>query len=173
MNTFDAIVIIVVGLSILRGAWRGLIRQIIGVAGVAAGYLTASHYYGWLAARFLTGFSPMIGHIVAFLAILLACIMAASIIGWGISKPTHITGSGILNKISGGLLGGVKGCFIVAVATMALVAFLPLNHRILKNSMTMEYIQPMAGFVSSVAPKSIKARYEDRSAKMARSDKEK
>jgi membrane protein required for colicin V production len=172
MNTFDIIIVIVVGFSILRGAWRGLIRQIIGLVGVAAGYIAASHYYGVLATRFLPGFSPMIGHIAAFLAILIACTMAASILGWAIAKPTHITGSGIFNKISGGLLGAVKGCFIVAVATMALIAFLPLNHSVLKNSRTLEHIQPMARFVSSTAPKSIKARYDDKSARMARSDKE-
>lgn len=172
MNTFDIIVLIVVGFSILRGAWRGFVRQIIGVAGVIVGYIAASHYYGVVAARFLPGFSPMVGHIAAFLGILIACTMAASVLGWVIAKPTHMTGSGILNKISGGLMGAAKGCFIVAAATIALIAFLPLNHSLLKNSRTLEHIQPMARLVSSTAPKSIKARYDDKSAKMARSHKE-
>lgn len=78
-------------------------------------------------------------------------------------------GLGILNRIGGGLLGGVKGYFIVAVVTMLLIALLPASSGVLKGSRTMKYIKPMAGMISKAAPGSIRIKYEEKEAKMGRS----
>jgi membrane protein required for colicin V production len=171
---FDIVVLAVVGLSILRGIWKGLIRQVVGLVGVAAGYIMAMHFHATLAGRFLKGFSPVTGHIIAFLGIFIACIMAASIVGWMIGRAMNIVGLGILNRIGGALLGGAKGCLIVAVAVIMLIAFLPPDNGVFKGSRTVKYIQPMAGLISTVAPKSIKAKYDQKVTKTARpSDKRK
>lgn len=160
MTWFDIIALIVVGWSIIRGSWKGLVRQIVGLAGVAAGYVAAMHFYGSLTARFLKGFSPAVGHIIAFLGIFIACMIAASIIGWLVGKLVNVTGLGTLNRIGGALLGAVKGCFIVSAAAMMLIVFLPPENRFLRGSRTITYIQPMAGLLSTLAPKGFKATYD-------------
>jgi len=165
---FDIIVLAVVGVLMLLGLWKGLVRQIIGLAGVAAGYAIAIKFYGPLAAKFLTGFRLAMGHVISFLAIFIACIIAASIIGWIAEKLMNTAGLGILNRIAGGILGAMKGYLIVSVAVMMMVSFLPPHSGIFKGSRTMKYIQPMAGMVSRLAPESIGKRYEERAAKMRR-----
>ncbi len=165
---FDIAVLAVVAVLTLLGLWKGLVRQIVGLAGVAAGYVIATKFYGPLAAKFLTGFRPATGRVISFLAIFIACIIAASIIGWIAEKLMNTAGLGILNRIGGGILGAVKGYLIVSVVVMMMVSFLPLHSGVFKGSRTMKYIQPMAGIVSRFAPESISKRYEERAAKMRR-----
>ena len=149
---FDIAVLAVVAVLTLLGLWKGLVRQIVGLAGVAAGYVIATKFYGPLAAKFLTGFRPATGRVISFLAIFIACIIAASIIGWIAEKLMNTAGLGVLNRIGGGILGGVKGYLIVSVVVMMMVSFLPLHSGVFKGSRTMKYIQPMAGMVSRLAP---------------------
>ncbi len=165
---FDIIVLAVVGVLTLLGLWKGLVRQIVGLAGVVAAYVIAMKFYGPLAAKYLAGFHPATGNIISFIAIFIACIIAASIIGWMAGKLMSTAGLGILNRIGGGILGGAKGCLIVSIVVMILVAFLPLHSGVFKGSRTMKYIQPMADIVSRFAPESISKRYEERAAKMRR-----
>jgi membrane protein required for colicin V production len=171
---FDIIVLALVGVLILRGLLKGLARQIAGLAGIAAGYVVAMKFYLPLATKFLTGFRPATSHVVSFLAIFIACIVAASIIGSIVGRLMSAAGLGILNRIGGGLLGGIKGCLIVAVVTMMLIAFEPPGSGVLKGSRTMKYIRPMAGMVSKVAPQSVRTKYEEKVAKRGHvSDKRK
>ena len=165
---FDIIVLAVVGVLTLLGLWKGLVRQIVGLAGVAAGYVIATKFYGPLAAKFLTGFRPATGNVISFLTIFIACIIAASIIGWIAGKFMSTAGLGILNRIGGGILGGAKGCLIVSVVVMMLIAFMPPSSGVFKGSRTMKYIQPMAGMVSRLAPKNISTRYGEKAARMGR-----
>ncbi len=160
---FDIIVLALVGILTLFGLWKGLVRQVVGLAGVAAGYLIAMKFHGPLAARFLTGFRPAMGSVIGFLVIFIACIIAASIIGWIAGVLIGTAGLGILNRVGGGILGGAKGCLIVSVVVMMLIAFLPPNSSFFKGSGTMKYIRPIAGMVSRFAPKNIRMRYEERS----------
>jgi membrane protein required for colicin V production len=164
---FDVAVLAVIGVLTLFGVLRGLVRQVVGFAGVIAGCIFAMKFYGPLAAKFLAGFSPVTGHIISFLAIFMACIIAASVVGWMTGRLVSSAGLGILNRIGGGLLGGAKGCLIVAVVTMLLIAFLPPNNGVLRGG-TLIYIQPLAGLISTFAPKSINTKYDEKSARMGR-----
>lgn len=166
MTLFDIIVVVVVGLSILRGSWKGLVRQIVGLAGVAAGYVAAMHFYGSFTPRFLKGFSPPVGHIIAFLGIFVACMIAASILGWLVGKLMSVPDSGAFNRISGALLGAVKGCFIVSAAAMMLIVYLAPENRLLRGSRTIRYIQPMAELLSTLAPKGFKTTYDKKASRM-------
>lgn len=165
MNMFDLIVLVVIVLLILRGLWKGLIRQVVGLAGVVTGYMIAMHFYGPFASRYLKGFTPATGHIIAFLGVFIGCIIAASIVGWIIGRLMNVAGLGILNRIGGAVLGGAKGCFILAIAVMMLVAFLPRENGVFKSSRTIRYIQPMAQLISTVAPKNIKTKYDQKTGK--------
>ena len=163
---FDIVVLVVVGVPALLGLWKGLARQAAGLAGVAAGYVIAVKFYGPLSAKFLTGFRPATGNVISFLAIFVACIIAASIIGRISGKLMGNAGLGIVNRVGGGLLGGAKGYLVVSVAVMMMIAFMPANAGVFKSSGTMKYIRPVAGLMSRLAPKSIRTRYEEKAARM-------
>jgi membrane protein required for colicin V production len=160
MNILDIIVLIVLILLVLRGIWKGFVRQIIGIAGAVAAFIIAIKFSGILAAKYLTGFQPTTGYIIAFLGIFLACIIVASLLAALIGKFMSAVGLGYLNRIGGGLLGGAKACFIIAAVVLILVAYLPPKSNLLEESRTLKYILPMTDLLSHGAPHSIKSRYD-------------
>ncbi len=168
MGALDIVVLVVVGLFAVVGLWKGLVRQVVGLAGIAAGYLIAVRFYATLAEKVLPGFRPTIGHVISFLSIFVACILAASVLGWIVGRLVNIVHLRIVNRIAGGLLGGIKGYLIVAILTMVLVAILPLDSGVLKGSRTMKYIRPMATLICKVAPQSIRMKYERKTADAGR-----
>ncbi len=133
------------------------------------GGVYCSHEVLWtLAAKYLSGFRPATGSVIAFLAVFIACVILASVVGWIVGKLVSAAGLGILNRIGGGILGGAKGCLIVSIVVMMLIAFMPPHSGIFKGSRTMKYIQPMAGLISRFAPENIGKRYDEKSKKMGK-----
>ena len=164
---FDIVVVAVIGILILLGLLKGLVRQAVGLAGVIVGYVLAMKFYAPLAAKLLTGLRPATGHVAGFLIIFVACIVVASIVGWVAGKLLKIAGLGFLNRIAGALLGGVKGCLIVAAVTVMLVAFLPSDSSLLKGSGTFKYLRPVADTISRFAPEAVKKKYDAGLARLA------
>jgi membrane protein required for colicin V production len=165
---FDIIVLVVVGILAFSGLWRGVARQVVGIAGIAAGYVVATRLYRPLSAKFLSSFRPATGHVIGFLAVFFACVITASIIGWIARIRRGAPGPGILSRIGGAILGAAKGCLVVSIMVVMIVAFLPSHGGLFKGSRTMKYLRPMAGIVSKLAPKNIRARYDKKSARMVR-----
>lgn len=165
---FDIVVVAFVAALAFLGLLKGFVKQVIGLVGVVAGYMVAIRFSGPLADKYLAGFLPVTRHVIGFLAVFLACVIAASITGWIAGRKKRGAGLRVVNRIGGGLLGGAKGYFVVAVAAVFMIAFLPRSSRVFQGSRTMKYIQPAAGVISTFAPRSIKAKYDDRAARMGR-----
>jgi membrane protein required for colicin V production len=159
MNILDIVIIAVVALLVLRGFWKGLIRQILGIAGAIAAFIVAIKFSGTMAAKFLTGFQPTTGYIVMFLAIFVACMIVVSLLAALIGKLMSAVGLGFFNRLSGAILGGAKGYFIVAAVVLVLVAFLPPKSGLLTESKTVKFVYPMADIISRFAPLSVGSKY--------------
>ncbi len=161
MNTFDIAVVVVVGGLTLLGLFKGMVKQLVALAGVVAGYMIAMRFYE-PASRFFTSFSPGTAKVISFIAIFVACILCAHIIGWVAGKLFGISGLGFLNRIGGGLVGFFKGCVIVSLIVMVLIAFLPANSTLFKGSSTIKYILPVVGVMKNISPDDVKARYNEK-----------
>jgi membrane protein required for colicin V production len=66
---------------------------------------------------------------------------------------------GFLNRIGGGLVGFLKGCVIISLVVMVLVAFHPANSSLFKGSSTIKYILPVVEVMKSISPEDVTARY--------------
>ncbi len=114
MNLVDLALAILLLLCVLRGFWRGLIRESFGFAAFVAGLLAALRFTDSLAAKLATWEalaavpdSARIG--AAFAVIFLAVSAAINIVGFVFDK---LLGSGVLRQASnlgGGVFGLVKG----------------------------------------------------------------
>jgi membrane protein required for colicin V production len=158
---FDIIVLVVIGLLTVIGLFSGMLKQLFGLAGVLAGYMLAMRYYQFCA-KYLTSFHPGTAKVLSFIAIFLACIVIAHIIGWLVGKFVTTTGLGFLNRIGGGLLGFLKGCLIVCVAVIVLNAFLPADTGFYKRSYTIKYIQRITAMFKKVSREEIRNKYEEK-----------
>jgi membrane protein required for colicin V production len=158
---FDIIVLVVIGILTIAGLSSGMVRQLFGLAGVVAGYMLAMRYYQFCS-KYLTSFPPGTAKATSFVAIFLACIVVAYLIGWLIEKVFSATGLGLLNRIGGGLLGFVKGSLIVCVMVMVLNVFSPANAGFYKRSYTIKYIQRVTALFKKVTREEIKMKYEEK-----------
>jgi membrane protein required for colicin V production len=126
INLFDIVIIVLMGYAIIRGIFRGFIREIAGIIGLLAGFYIAYGYYGHLSPfleRWIS--NPAYRDITAF--IIVFCTIALLIIGLGVLVRliVRMLLLGVVDRIFGAVFGAVKGALIVSVLLVVLVNFLP------------------------------------------------
>ncbi len=157
MNAFDIIVVVVLAYSLIRGIFRGLVKEVSSIVGVLGGFFAAYSFYG-VAARFLTGFvsSPAYRNILAFLAIFCAVVVVVNLLAIVIKYLMKIVFLGWLDRIGGLGFGFLKGVLIVSVLFMALTAFLPKGTPLVQKSISAPYISMVAEKMATVVSSDIK-----------------
>ena len=161
MTGFDIVALSIIGLTVALGLWKGLAVQVFGLAGLILGYILSVKYY-LSAAKLLPDISQWTARIAGFLGIFIVCIIAAFILGRLLGKLLKIAGLGWANRLFGGVLGLLKGTLIVSVIMVVLVAFLPSDSVMMKQSVTVPYLVSVTRLFGAAIPEDIKAKYKSR-----------
>jgi membrane protein required for colicin V production len=123
MDAVDWILLAVVGVSVLLGVWRGLVREVISLAGWVAGFWIAQAWAPqageWLP---LQGASEVLRYLAGFVTVFVVVLIASVLIGWVVSKLVSAVGLGLLDRLLGGVFGGLRGG--VLLLTLAVVVSL-------------------------------------------------
>ncbi|MBW1867096.1 MAG: CvpA family protein [Deltaproteobacteria bacterium] len=141
MNFFDIAVIIITGYCLVRGVFRGLIKEISSIVGVLGGFYAAYTYYGDLGkllARWISDTTYL--NILSFLIIFVGIFLVISVIGVIIKYVLNISFLGWFDRICGALFGLIRGGLIVCVIFILLTAFLPKGAPIIRDSMLSPYV---------------------------------
>lgn len=127
MTWLDYGVVGVVALSLIWGAWRGLVREIISILGWIIAFLAANLFAGPLGESMPESIpSPELRVLVAFLVVFVAALAVATLLGLVLSKIVHAIGLGGLDRTLGSLFGIARGALIVlAFALLAGLTDLP------------------------------------------------
>ena len=111
MMWLDFAVVITVCLSAAYGFWKGIVRAIVGVAGLLGGIAIAGAFYQPLAQK-LWPDGGALTHATAYAIILIAVLMAAAILASLLARLVHMTPLGIVDRSLGlavGLLVALLG----------------------------------------------------------------
>jgi membrane protein required for colicin V production len=121
MTWLDYAVLGVIGLSVGWGVWRGLVRELISLAGWVIAFLAANLFAGPLAERLpqATG-SAELRLIVAFVGIFILSLVLTTLLALLLSRLAKAAGLGGLDRVLGGLFGLARG--VLVVVAFALVA---------------------------------------------------
>lgn len=141
MNLFDIFVLAVVGFCLIRGGFRGLIREISGIIGIVAGFYGANTYYPILvpyAAGWIT--SPGVQGLVCFFFLFCIILIAVGLVARLIRKLLKLVFLGWVDRTFGVVFGTAKGLLIVTIIFMIVTAFLPAGHGFLKDSRTAPHL---------------------------------
>lgn len=123
MDAVDWILLAVLGVSMLLGMWRGLVREVISLAGWIAGFWMAQTWAPEAGARLpLQGASEVLRYLAGFISVFLVVLIVSVVLGWVVSKLVSAVGLGLLDRVLGGLFGGVRG--VVVLLTLAVVVSL-------------------------------------------------
>ncbi len=126
MNWLDIGILVVIALSAFNGLKQGLIKAILSFAGLIVGVTLASRFYGVLAAL-LTFIPQQFANVAAFVIVLVAILIIASIIGAVLTKVASAILLGWLNRLGGAVFGFLMGAIFVGAALAIWLKFLGQN----------------------------------------------
>lgn len=153
MNPFDIFIIIVLSYSIIRGLFRGLVKEVSSVIGVLGGFYAAYSYYP-MAAKLLSGIvkDQSYLNILSFLIIFCGILIVISILGVVIKYLLNVAFLGWIDRICGVGFGLIKGVLIVTVMFIILTTFLSKGTPLIKQSILAPHViwisEKMVGLVS-------------------------
>jgi membrane protein required for colicin V production len=141
MNPFDIFVIIVICYSIIRGLFRGLVKEVSSIMGVLGGFYAAYSYYP-IVAKLIAGLVKDHSYlnILSFLIIFCAILIIISIIGVVIKYLLNVAFLGWVDRLCGVFFGLVKGILIVTVLFIILTTFLPRGAPLIKQSILAPHV---------------------------------
>lgn len=121
MAAFDWVSALVLLLSLLIGAWRGLIYEVLSVLTWVAAFLVAQLFAAAVAPHLPLGDLPEAGrYAAAFLLVFVLTVFALGLVAWLGKKFIEVTGLRPVDRTLGALFGVVRA--VVVLLVVALVA---------------------------------------------------
>jgi membrane protein required for colicin V production len=148
VELINVLMMAILGIAMIVGLVKGLVRQVIELVGIIAAFVLAMIFAGWLAEtlRMHTPlpYSPSL--VVAFIALLVAGIIASHFIAMAVQKIIRMTFLGWFDRVCGGALGIVVG--LILLSLMVSVALeLPISGRArgyVQSSEVCMFVRPIA-----------------------------
>jgi membrane protein required for colicin V production len=120
MTSFDYAVIAIVGLSLLIGLLRGAVKEVFSLAGWVVAILLANRFAAELAALMKPMLdNPPLAMISAYILIVLACLLVATLLKLAVSELIKAVGLGTVDRLLGVLVGAARGVLIVLILVLA------------------------------------------------------
>ncbi len=160
MNPFDIIIIVILGYSLVRGIFRGLVKEVSSIIGALGGFYAAFTYYPTVG-QLLSGLIKETAYlnILSFLIIFCSVLIIVGILGIIIKYLLNIAFLGWVDRLCGVGFGLVKGILIASILLITFTAFLPKGSAFLKNSMLAPHISWVSEKMAKVVSKDMKQSY--------------
>ena len=157
MNPFDILIIVILGYSLVRGLFRGLVKELSSIIGVLGGFYAAFTYYK-LFTGLLSGLIKNTAYlnILSFLIVFCTVLILVSVLGVIIKYLLNIVFLGWIDRIGGFSFGIIKGVLIVAIIFITLTAFLPKGSAFLKNSVLAPHVSWISDKMAKVISEEMK-----------------
>ncbi len=157
MNSFDAVILVILAIFTLLGMWRGLLREILTILTWILSFALAWLFAGRLAQYFMKFSSePALREVLAFVLIFFAVFIAGTTVSWLIHKyipPKSLFRAA--NIVFGGLFGAVRGAvIIVSIFLVAGLTSFP-QRPWWRESMFAPYFERAAIYMSGYLPSDI------------------
>jgi membrane protein required for colicin V production len=119
MTWLDYAVIGVFAASLVLGAWRGLVREVLSILGWVIAFLSANLFAGPLGPSMPQAIpSPELRVAAAYLAVFVGSLVATSLVALLLSKIVKAVGLGGADRMLGALFGAARGLLIVVAAAL-------------------------------------------------------
>lgn len=116
MNTFDIVFLAIIGLFALRGAWRGIVREVATIGGVIGGVILARLFYRALAPAFSGRVkSEFIAGAIAFVVIFLIVYIAGNAVSFFLQRKLRKVGAGSAERGAGAAFGALEATIVIGV----------------------------------------------------------
>jgi membrane protein required for colicin V production len=160
MNPLDIVIIIILGYGLIRGIFRGMVKEISSIVGVFAGFYAAYSYYP-LVSEILEDWITNVPflNILSFMLIFCVIFFLISILGVIIKYLIHVASLGWMDRLLGASLGLGKSVLIVSIILVVLTAFLPKGAPIIKTSLLSPHVSVISEKLAQVISIEMKQAY--------------
>ena len=121
MTTVDWIFLAVLIFSMLLGAWRGLVYEVLSVLGWAASFYAAQYFApviaGWLP---LQSSSETVRYAAAFVLVFVAAVFIAGLLAFLLKKLIESIGLRPVDRTMGAAFGLVRGVILLLAAAVVI-----------------------------------------------------
>lgn len=127
MNWVDIALLAVLCISILLGLWRGLVYEVLSVAGWVIAFLVAQRYAATVAEMLpMDQFAPALRLAAGFALTFIATAFACGMVSWVVKKMVASVGLRPVDRVLGGAFGVARGALILLGLTVV-VSMTPLH----------------------------------------------
>lgn len=133
MNWLDIVIIVIILLFGMMGLWKGAISAVFSIAGLVGGIALAGRYYQTLAS-IVSSSGAIWSGIAAYVIILVATLIVASIMGWLIARLVHITMLGWVDRVVGFIFGAGVGGMLCGAVLAITGKYLPGTEQAISHS---------------------------------------
>jgi membrane protein required for colicin V production len=127
MNWVDWALLVVLVLSVLLGIWRGLVYEVLSVAGWVLAFFAAQAYASTVAEWLpMAQFAPALRLAAGFALVFITTAFACGILSWMIKKMVASVGLRPVDRVLGGAFGVARGVLILLGLTVV-VSMTPLH----------------------------------------------
>jgi membrane protein required for colicin V production len=117
LTAFDYAVLAVIGLSALRGAWRGFVGEIFGLIGWIVAFVVACRYVDWLVPWIPSTWpgGGLTQWLIAFALIVVGVVLVAGVANALITRLVTVSGLSGVDRSLGLMFGVVRGVVLVLI----------------------------------------------------------
>lgn len=163
MSPFDVFIVCILGFCVVRGLFRGLIKEVSAIIGVMTGFYAAYTYYPVLSDSISSWVSTSAyAMILSFLLIFCGVFILVSLLGAVIKYLLSITFLGWVDRVCGVAFGLLKGVLICSVLLIAFTTFLPKGSPVVEESVLSPYITSVSETMVMFVPKDMKRQFSDK-----------
>ena len=162
MNLFDILIIVVLGYCMIRGIFRGLIKEVASIAGVLAGFYAAYAYHGAVSpflSQWIT--DPAYRSIAAFVIVFCGVFFTITLMGVLIRMMAKAALLGVVDRILGAIFGGVKAVLVITLVYILLVTFSPAGGMaFIRDSKLAQPVVSTGQVMVELLPEKVKKTYD-------------
>ncbi|MBI5063899.1 MAG: CvpA family protein [Desulfatitalea sp.] len=161
MNLIDYLLAVILVYCLIRGIFRGLVKELSALIGVLGGFYFAFNYYPQMTKtleRWIT--TTAYAQIISFLILFFGVYLVVSIAGVIIKYLMNIAWLGWTDRLTGALFGAIKGVLIVSVIVAILTTFLPKNTTFLRDSLLVRHTMGISTLLVQAASADMKSLFD-------------
>lgn len=159
MNAFDVVLLVLLGVLVVVGVFRGMVRILVGIGALVAAFALAARYHVGLAAAFTIDAPAAAGKLIAYGAIFVGTLVAGGALAWVLRKLLRVAMLGWVDRLAGAALGLVAALLIAALWVLPLVAYSDKGQEVLEHSTLAPYVTVVADLANRFMPDDLAASY--------------
>ncbi len=160
MNGFDIALLIFMGILVVVGLMKGLVRILVGFAALVTAFIVATMFHRPLAESLgRLDISVEILRLLSYLALFIAVMLAGAVTAFLLRSLVKAAMLSWADRLAGAALGVAAAFIAFSLLVLPLVAYAPDGARILDRSILAPYVLVVADLAAQAAPDDLVGRF--------------